>query len=961
MKGIGSIPIVGNFNYFFRGMFFIYKLSNLTDRSTALTMLGGAWVNKRFIFGGESYIKELIGDVPEFVRDLKKVLPAPDKFRRMTENQQRLVNSKVQFLTGAGAKDHLLVDSKKVPVWWWSSRLYPKEQAAFVKLMTSEWNKPRNLKLVKRRSMEMRSLCADLIPTYCSYIISQPELISWRKFFIGFIFDGEKAAASVCFNELFEETLRRLYKDFKDVKTTDFEMSKVFEQFVNSKGETSKGCFVTLSNVDDSLDGAWHVVFVRKVVDLLVLRLESFEDSYPEMFREAVSQCVSIAKGNQILDNEHRLKRLSLCVRQVLQERGQLLSDSVLKKSKSKSRKYIFVEKKWAPVNTVLPHLIPSKVNIKSNHITSFGVTKMSGSALEALQYSDNTPFNINNNFCLLLKDLLFNGRVLDSHESKIPTFGTLLFLKKELERLRHSSSVDLVIKRDFSNILSKCNLSSDNPKDVSKIVQAQQILGLQSQDLEKYWEYCFKKIQLKQLELQWSKAFLQLSLAEVFSGFDLFFTTRLDYRGRTYPEQNVFSRTQGIFKYLVCSSKRERLKPLDYVHLFNAFLAGVDGDKALESLVKLLSTHNSMDEDLTNECIRVLDEAALSFQIKRSIKKELYFTLLKLEILEALKTGVSGFLIELDQRSSTPALMAILFGNLELAEATIFTSERNAELVPRLQQSVKVWFDLGGIVLEEGEARQFYDVLVKDKRVMKACFLRFINGQKANGRGETLMSFIKLYSLKEDWVLVYKLANSFDKFVDTQFSSLNLQKRALEGIFRLFIREQGGLKFFLPDGVVIEYCIFDFRSSYKRFKVLPVGEVSGKVFTRHGVFTSTQVDFLPMERSAVPNLMQSIDAYVLRRVLYALGKKGFHVNHTHDSFMVPCSIITEFFSIMDTVYKEEFLKLSIDNLVIIPNSEKLSSGVHHKISSKMRDIQKVGKSISWERFDARNCYKFES
>jgi hypothetical protein len=309
---------------------------------------------------------------------------------------------------------------------------------------------------------------------------------------------------------------------------------------------------------------------------------------------------------------------------------------------------------------------------------------------------------------------------------------------------------------------------------------------------------------------------------------------------------------------------------------------------------------------------------------------------------------------------------MSILFGNLALAEATIFTSERNAELVPRLQQSVKVWFDLAGILLEEGQARQFYDVLVRDKAVMKACFLRFINGQKVKGRGETLMGFMKRYSLKEDWVLVNKLASSFDKFVDTQFSSLNLQKRALEGVFRLFIREQRGLKFVLPDSVVIEYCIFDASTSYKLFKVRSVGDtaVSGKStrkFSRHGVFTPTQVDILPMERSAVPNLMQSIDAYVLRRVLYALGKKGLYVNHTHDSFMVSCSSITEFFSIMDTLYKEEFSKLSLDKVVIIPNSEKLSSDVHTKVLSKVKDIQKVQNLISWEGFDARNCYKFES
>ena len=128
---------------------------------------------------------------------------------------------------------------------------------------------------------------------------------------------------------------------------------------------------------------------------------------------------------------------------------------------------------------------------------------------------------------------------------------------------------------------------------------------------------------------------------------------------------------------------------------------------------------------------------------------------------------------------------------------------------------------------------------------------------------------------------LGFPLKSCLTKFYQGLVSKI----RSLESICRIFAGSLEDFKIHLPDGTFISYrCV---KYSHPSVRYGSKDPMTGNVVRHRVIFNKIKcIDKNVSLRAAVPNLVQALDAWILREILYAFRKESITFNHVHDAFL---------------------------------------------------------------------------
>jgi len=174
---------------------------------------------------------------------------------------------------------------------------------------------------------------------------------------------------------------------------------------------------------------------------------------------------------------------------------------------------------------------------------------------------------------------------------------------------------------------------------------------------------------------------------------------------------------------------------------------------------------------------------------------------------------------------------------------------------------------------------------ILAEKAFIKYAFMCFLYNQKAESR---FRAWLKLFKKKgiflevEAYNFLFGFSLSFVNFLDQTFPGLKDSITVLKGINALAITNLGCSKIKTLDGNVLEWRYF--KTEEKSGAVFnPVS--SAWVPIKHYHLTNS-LDPKKLELSFLPNLIHSVDAFIVRRLCLEVFKScNYILQHTHDSF----------------------------------------------------------------------------
>ena len=197
--------------------------------------------------------------------------------------------------------------------------------------------------------------------------------------------------------------------------------------------------------------------------------------------------------------------------------------------------------------------------------------------------------------------------------------------------------------------------------------------------------------------------------MAEIFEGFPIYYINAYDFRLRMYPWNYMFNRTSGIYKYMLEEHRQ---------------MVSVNG---LKVMIKAYFKENpeqiNQFENLTNkeEIINLFNKIENIDSIK-PIDSFFYKKLLGYEIKNLkLNKFRSGFMIEIDQKSSASVILSLVFGDEILARESNLSSDLEMKDINNfiMERSVE-WFK--GEVTDET-----LEILSHSRKMHKYLFMCFI------------------------------------------------------------------------------------------------------------------------------------------------------------------------------------------------------------------------------------------
>jgi hypothetical protein len=286
------------------------------------------------------------------------------------------------------------------------------------------------------------------------------------------------------------------------------------------------------------------------------------------------------------------------------------------------------------------------------------------------------------------------------------------------------------------------------------------------------------------------------------FSEFPLYFSTKLDFRFRMYPLQYLLSRTSGFLKHIL----------QDYT------------PRTLTSngLKNLMSAYFAFDSQMTDELIKITSEKHTKKKLKAFFDKNrfkeiekipMYFAMLDKELENIFtssenqpKTGVS---IEIDQVGSGPMLVAIITGNMKLAEKCNLLGGAKQCVYTYIMEQTEIYLRETYIELVQ-EAPEAFEFLKTNRKAQKAALMCYMYNQKHLNRTEEFKK--KFEEQKErsvedaEYQLISKFSVSYDSFIGQIFPMLDVQLNLLEEAMLVLTEQETGVEITTLDGCILKW-----------------------------------------------------------------------------------------------------------------------------------------------------------
>ena len=356
------------------------------------------------------------------------------------------------------------------------------------------------------------------------------------------------------------------------------------------------------------------------------------------------------------------------------------------------------------------------------------------------------------------------------------------------------------------------------------------------------------------------------IEFAKVFTGFPIYFLNSYDYRLRMYSWNFMFGRTTGIYKYLVAEDREMKLTVNGLYTMLKAYYEHIpDKQKELQRLI---------DNNQHNQILSLIDKTdfSLTYLIENS-KSFIYLFLLGQEIKNNYRKNSmkTGFMVEIDQKSSGVVLFSILMGDKNLAINSNLISRTPQDPPKKLMAESNNYFK--NLIKPES-----LKTLVDNRKLMKYLLMCFTYNETFIGR----LTRIKSYSI--DYKDAVIIAREFPNFIETVFPNIYKKRTKLNEIIKYFIKHCRKIQYYTLDGSRVSWEIFTVtKKSTKDKYVHPIS--GGYIDYRRYIAETEKLDQSKMVRGFIPGFIHSIDAAIMRKILIEVYESiNYLIVHLHDS-----------------------------------------------------------------------------
>lgn len=540
-----------------------------------------------------------------------------------------------------------------------------------------------------------------------------------------------------------------------------------------------------------------------------------------------------------------------------------------------------------------LPEIIPPDTSFENiqhkimySKVIVNGVSKvqLGSETKRALSISQRKKFKINPQAIELFEtiDELPYEDVKDLNCLPFTPIKHLVYLEERIEAL--NKCVDTNLLASIKEVYRDLKKSGTHVDDITLYISEK--LGISTDKVEKCNElYTLEKDYKKRLKLRATHNTI-IEFAKIFQGFPIHFIETFDFRLRMYAYSYMFSRNTGMYKHLLMDYKEVKLTDKGFATMLKCFYHNYS-DK-----------YNELDGLINNNNLEELIEwykNNMNIDLKEMLKNDsfIYHILLKMEIEKIIssKKKKTGFMVEVDQKTSSLVIGSLILGDNELARAANINSTTAMDAAKILMEKSYSWFK--GKISDESLV-----ILSTTRDIHKYLLMCALYNETYYGRRRRLESYIKNY---ED---VNTLAKLYPEFIDSTFQNFSLKKSKLNDIVRFSLKQNNPINITTIDGSLLTWYIF--KEGKAKLKKGDHKKLEKKVSSDEQVNLkkkySSPLSGNPVNYDAkkmlvdkkdkrkmlsgfLPSYIHSIDGAIMRLILLNIyDKEKYIITHLHDS-----------------------------------------------------------------------------
>jgi DNA-dependent RNA polymerase len=318
---------------------------------------------------------------------------------------------------------------------------------------------------------------------------------------------------------------------------------------------------------------------------------------------------------------------------------------------------------------------------------------------------------------------------------------------------------------------------------------------------VEKNLNYCKKRAKTNHSTYTLKRKLLQTSItiANIFLGFPIYFSIKLDYRGRMYAWEYLLSRTTGELKQLLCEYTETTLTLEGALNLLTAYYRF--SLKCSHILKTTLALKNVNLRSMFNEMNIVTYEKEFVCEDKICYVYMLHDVLDRFLNKGLKKTGI---LVEIDQVCSGITFLSLLLKIKPLAEETNLLGDKPRDIYNHLMNSIPTYFsnatfkDLDGSLDYKFDQGRVLDFLHKNRSINKAILMKCGYSQGAHSRCAEIISSFKDFYKSDATVQEYKTIKAFskqyDQFMESLFPKILEQKQYLMDVLEIRLKSSSNI-----------------------------------------------------------------------------------------------------------------------------------------------------------------------
>ena len=387
---------------------------------------------------------------------------------------------------------------------------------------------------------------------------------------------------------------------------------------------------------------------------------------------------------------------------------------------------------------------------------------QVSDEAIKSLHIAQKKQFVVSEKFENLLKEVNRERK----KQKEFPTeyeFNEQVSEYKKWSETTWSNSLKVVV---FSLLRNKLSLQTEVPEKMKTFTKMARICGITRMEYSANTTKNLKKFKLATAKSNRQILLTSLDISNLYKGYCLYYSTRLDFRLRMYPLEYLMSRTSGYLKNLLEEHKPRRLTTIGFKNMLTAYYSP-EPEKLQKFNEEKQDSFQSMGKFFQENKINLSNQA-------------LYFELLQIEISDLLNSKIkkTALQLEIDQVGSGPTLIALLTSNKILAEKCNLLEGPFSCIYSYLLKQTKIFFkEKMSNINTETKAFKFLTENRKSQKYALMCF--FYNEEHRSRTDRWIEQYEEIYEItvpEDEKELFHKFSIEYPEFMNYVFPNLKRQ-----------------------------------------------------------------------------------------------------------------------------------------------------------------------------------------